>query len=88
MQVTLEDLDGEQRFRQTSTVLDLPIRPAGVTHDFFIACGIDAAMGKKINPATAVGVQVLVKFALKDGGPASEPVAFLPVPKQENSNDQ
>lgn len=86
--VTLEDQAGDQRDRHTSTVLGLPRRPTRVTPDFFIACGIDATEGKRINPATAAGTRVLVRFACKDGGTVSEPAAFAPVPRQENSNEQ
>jgi hypothetical protein len=88
LQVTLEDLDPEQLGRQTSIVLPLPLRPSGITRDFFVACGQDVSLEKRINPKTVLGAVLAVRFGLGPAGPDVVPVAFNPNVTRKPQHDQ
>jgi hypothetical protein len=72
--VTLEDMDEGQRGRRTSTVLSVPVRPAGLPHDFFVACGQEVSAGKKVSPRATIGALLRVCF-----GPAHDDEELVPI---------
>lgn len=85
MEVTLVHLDADQAGRTHKVVLPLPVRPAGLTAEFFAACGFDASVGITITPGEAVNSIVGVRFKNVSGG---EPkvAAFEPI-HEESKNE-
>ena len=85
--ILLQDLEQDQLSRQTQVVLPVPVRPAGTTADFMRACGLNVAVGKSINPRSAVGAIIRVRF-----GPSSEgnmvPIAFESEVPEELGHDK
>lgn len=77
--IDLEHLGGDQAGRRHSgAALGLPVRPAGLTADFFrAACGQDAvAVGKAIAPKDALDAILLARFAASPDHKDWQPVAF------------
>ena len=62
IEVSFKFLGSDQFGRQMSEVLELPIRPAGVTASFFAACGQDVQAGKSLSPRDCLGQTVAVRF--------------------------
>jgi hypothetical protein len=86
--VVLEDRDADHLGQRTQVLLPVPVRPEGTTADFLRACGSEVAVGRSINPRSAVGVMVGVKFGPSSAG-AMVPIAFEPdSPKEPNRDKQ
>ena len=85
--VVLEDRDADHLGQRTEFLLPVPVRPAGTTADFLRACGLDVAVGKTVNPRSAVGANVRVQFKPSPAG-TMEPVAFEPDASKEPSHDK
>ena len=86
--VVLEHVDGEQVGRKHSIILPLPIRPDGITGDFFRACGMAVAVGGRLTPRDAIGVAVNARFIHADPEEDCRVVAFSPAVKKETINEQ
>jgi hypothetical protein len=67
IRVVLRHLDGPHAGRTHEVLFSLPIRPSGLTSEFFAACGLSVAVGGTIGPSNAVGAIISVRFAHADG---------------------
>ena len=85
MLVTLELINPEQEGRQLTCSLSAKLLPHNLTSQFLGATGQDVSPGRKVNPADAVGAQVLVTFASPVGNRDVKPVSFSPL--KEKTND-
>jgi hypothetical protein len=75
--VELVHLHEPQVGRRHTLVLPLPLRPEGLGPQFFRACGMVLADGRRIAPKDAAGTVVSVRFDnIKATDPT--PVAFAP----------
>ena len=86
--VVLQHLDADQADRKHSIVLPLPIRPSGLTAEFFQACGMEVAVGGKLSPKDTVGTTIKVRFLPAETGEGYKAVAFGPVDEEETENEQ
>ena len=86
--VTIEDLDSDQLGRTTTVILPLPIRPSGIARDFFIACGQEVAVGKRVSPKATVGAIMNVRFDVLPGDEVPQVVAFESLSAKEPIDDQ
>jgi hypothetical protein len=81
--LTLEHVAGHSQAGRVHTLtLPLPIRPDGLTAEFFRAVGIQVQVDTKVAPKDAFGRQVYVKFSLAEGQNEPKVVTFEPVPAQ------
>jgi len=71
---TLLYLDDEQSGRTQEVVLPLPVRPEGLTAQFFIACDMEVVSGQCIEPLKVLGCVVQARF--KAGGLDGKPEAY------------
>jgi hypothetical protein len=84
MEVTVEFVEPSQQGRRFTVHLSLPIRPQGLTADFFAACGIDITPQAKITPRSALGCLIQVVFEKTPDGPAWQPIEFQPFSQGES----
>ena len=85
IRVVLRHLDEPHAGRIHEVVLALPIRPSGLTSEFFAACGLRAAVGATLSPPKAIGNIVAVRVAQTPEGHWS-PIAFESVKNKEQNN--
>lgn len=83
MRVSIEFLDPPQGGRRMELALPLPVRPNGLTSDFFAAAGIEMTPRRRIRPRDGLGRSVRVRFDASDG----QPIAFKPAPEGENTHE-
>ena len=86
--VDMEHLDGEQTGRKHSIVLPLPIRPAGITAEFFKACCMEPTVGKALLPKDAIGIEITARFLPSDQGGHYKVVSFHQAKIQEIHNER
>lgn len=67
IRLLLEFLEEEHAGRTHVVLLPLPIRPAGPTAEFFIACGALVVAGGTVAPKDALGAEVRVQFVKGEG---------------------
>ena len=83
IQVVLRHLDEPQPGRMHNVVLSLPIRPSGLTCEFFSACGLTTATGEKLSPLKSIGSIIGVRFIPAENGEWS-PIHFERANAKEN----
>ncbi len=77
LEVVIEYIEGEQNGRRQTISLPLPIRPEGLTKDFFQACGQSIIVGRKIPiKSTVTGKRLLIEFGQDLSDNLLRPVAF------------
>lgn len=64
VEVTLRHGKGEHEGRCHVVQLALPIRPNGITAEFFRACGFEVSEGTTVRPSEVVGRTLEVKFQI------------------------
>ena len=64
VEVTLRHGKGEHEGRCHVVQLALPIRPHGITAEFFRACGFEVSEGTTVRPSEVVGRTLEVKFQI------------------------
>jgi len=86
--VVLQHLDTDQADRKHSIILPLPIRPSGLTAEFFQASGVEVAVGGKLAPRDATGATIKARFLPVNTGEGYKAVAFGPVDEERTENEQ
>jgi hypothetical protein len=84
LRVQFRNLHPKQDGRMHEVMLPLPLRPGGITADFFRAVGQELDVGRTIPVRSAVGTVVRMKFGSSADGQV-EVVSFEP-PAKENRN--
>jgi hypothetical protein len=70
VEVTLRHGKGEHEGRCHVVQLALPIRPHGITAEFFRACGLEVSEGTTVRPSEVVGRTLEVRFQSDPNGTA------------------
>ena len=68
IRLQLEFLDRQMAGRTLTVSLPLPVRPAGVTADFFCACGMPVTIGSEILPRSTINCVIRACFVRADEG--------------------
>jgi hypothetical protein len=68
MRVQLGFVSVDEAGRTHVALLPLPIRPAGLSADFFRAAGVDVIAGGTVTPKAVVGTVVQAQFAQGEDG--------------------
>jgi hypothetical protein len=84
IRVTIEFLEQPQEGRRMDFALPLPVRPAGLTAEFFSAAGIGPSPRRRIRPRDGVGRSIRTQF----GTAQNQPVAFKPAPEGETTHER
>lgn len=84
IRVTIEFLEQPQEGRRMDFALPLPVRPAGLTAEFFGAAGIEPSPRRRIRPRDGVGRSIRAQFDPAQG----QPVAFKSAPEGENTHER
>ena len=83
MEVTFEFLDSNQSGRRHRIPLSLPIRPDGLTAEYFRSCHIGITPQAKISPRDTVGCEIAARFEQAADNLSWQPTHFEPVPQKE-----
>lgn len=86
--VVVEHLDGDQAGRKHSIVLPLPIRPSGITAEFFKACYMEPIVGRALLPKEVIGRTIKARFMREEEDGTYNVRAFSPGKEQETRNVQ
>jgi hypothetical protein len=84
IEVQLEFLDQPQQFRRLTIHLPLPIRPEGLTADYFTACGLEVVPEARIAPHETIGSVIVVTFDKTSDSSSYQPVNFKPISRGES----
>ena len=85
IEVILEFLDSPQRERRVTINLSRPIRPDGITAEFFGACNITVSPEARITPRSTINCELLVTFCESTADSSWQPKSFKPVSKGEEN---
>lgn len=85
--VKLEHLGADQAWRTHDLVLPVPVRPAGITTDFFAACSFRVAVDQEIQPRHAVGHVLQARFAHDPDTGDYLVIEFRPAKKEQGDAD-
>ena len=85
LRAALEHIAEEQAGRELQVDLPLPVRPGNPTARFLAALGFDTSVGSRIQPAEAIGRELLVQFSASSEGGEPQPVAFHPIPEKPHA---
>lgn len=89
MEVTFELLEGNQSGRRLRSLLSLPIRPEGLTAEYFRSCHVEVNPQAKISPRDTVGCEIVARFEQVSDGASWQATHFEPVPqKEEGENNE
>jgi len=77
--IILEFLEEDQLGRSHADNLELPIRPAGRTADFFHACGQSVEPEKEILPKETISKEIMVSFLKQENGSEFYAIRFKPI---------
>ena len=84
MEVTFEFLDSKQFGRRLRGLLSLPIRPYGLTADYFSSCHVEVQPHSKISPRDTIGSEVVARFEEAADDSDWQPIHFEPVTQGES----
>jgi hypothetical protein len=87
MEVTFEFLDSNQFGRRLRGLLSLPIRPYGLTADYFSSCHIEVKLRAKISPRETIGSEIVARFKEAVGG-HWQPIRFEPVTQEQGEENE
>jgi hypothetical protein len=76
MLLEVQHLNSDQDGRVQECHLPLPIHPGGLTAQFFVATGIEIAIGHDVEPDEAVGRLVVVRFGPPVDGTSKPSLSF------------
>jgi len=79
IEIQLEFLDQPQQGRRLTIYLPRPIRPEGLTADYFMACGFELIPRTKIAPHETIGSVIVVTFDKTSDSSRWQPVNFKPI---------
>lgn len=82
MEVTLEFLESDQLERRITAHLSLPIRPDGLTAEYFRSCRMEVKPQVKISPRDTIGSELVARFEKAASGDW-QPIHFEPVTQGE-----
>jgi len=85
MEVTLEFLEPDQCGRQIRVPLSLPIRPDGLTADYFRSCHMEVKPQAKISPRDTINCEIVTRFEKAADGSNWQPIHFEPISKGEEN---
>ena len=85
IEVQLEFSEQPQQGRRLTTHLPLPIRPEGLTADYFVACGLEVIPQAKITPNETIGSVIVVTFDKTSGSLCWQPVNFKSISRGESN---
>jgi hypothetical protein len=83
MDVTLEFLESDQFERRITAHLSLPIRPNGLTADYFRSCRVEVKPRAKISPRNTIGSEIIARFEEAADGAGWQPIHFEPIKQGE-----
>jgi len=84
MELTLEFLGPDQLGRRITAHLSLPIRPNGLTADYFRSCRVEVKPRARISPRNTIGSEIVVRFE-EAAGSDWQPIHFEPISKGEEN---
>lgn len=82
MEVTFEFLESNQDGRRITVHLSLPIRPHGLTSDYFRSCHIEVKPQTKISPRDTIGSEIVACFE-EAASCDWQPIHFEPIKQGE-----
>ena len=88
MEVTLGFLISDQLGRRIATLLNLPIRPDGLTADYFRSCHMEVKPQAKISPRDTINCEILVRFEKAADGVDWQPIHFEPISQEEGEENE
>ena len=68
IEVTVQHLSPEQEGRCNHFALPVPIRVSGLAAQFFRACNLSISVGEEIDPMSAVGTIIEIRFSQNEAG--------------------
>ena len=87
MEVTLEFLEPDQFGRRIATHLSLPIRPDGLTAEYFRSCHIEVKPQARISPRDTINCELTARFEQAAVGADWQPVHFEPITQKEEGEE-
>ena len=87
MEVTFEFIEVNQNGRRITVHLSLPIRPLGLTADYFKSCHIEVKPQARISPRDTIGSKLVARFEKVMGGDW-QPIHFEPVIQEQGEENE
>lgn len=88
IEVTLEFLESNQCGRRIRGALNLPIRPNGLTADYFRSCHMEVKPQAKISPRDTIGSEIVTRFEKAADGSNWQPIHFEPITQEEGEENE
>ena len=87
IKLTLKFLEGAMVGRIIEVCLPLPIRPAGITCDYFKACGFDISINRDIEPHQTNECSLMASFTESATSESYEIASFEPIRGDHNESN-
>ena len=87
IEVALEFLKSDQCGRRIKVPLRLPIRPDGLTAEYFRSCYIEVKSQAKISPRDTINSKIIARFEQTADGISWQPIHFEPVSQKEEGEE-
>ena len=87
IKLTLKFLEEAMVGRTIEVCLLLPIRPAGITCDYFKACGLDISIDRDIKPRQTIDCSLMASFTESTNSKSYGIASFEPIRGDHNESN-